>query len=209
MYIHYNKRDGMIYMKSQIDFVYDFDNDPVDEVKHWLFLESVRIEQDRQELEGLKRRLEEDRESFEKYKKEQTAEIEAKIRKLDREKELFDKQWKVIEKELKRIAKDNERIASEKEYLEIQKRNFRKAFKENGGQSSGYGSTGSGGGSKGGSGAAKDIQGFFVGTTGLVSVRKRYKELLKIFHPDNLNGDNSVITQINKEYEELVRRYKG
>lgn len=196
----------MIYMKSQIDFVYDFDNDPVDEVKHWLFLESVRIEQDRQELESLKKRLDDDRESFEKYKKEQTAEMEAKIRKLDREKELFDKQWKVIEKELKRIAKDNERIASEKEYLEIQKRNFRKAFSEKSSQNTG--STGSQS-SKNSVGSGKQIQGFFVGTTGLVSVRKRYKDLLKIFHPDNINGDNSIITQINKEYEELVRRYKG
>ena len=48
---------------------------------------------------------------------------------------------------------------------------------------------------------------FFVGTTGLVSVRKRYKELLKIFHPDNLNGDNKVLQQINREYEEQKKRY--
>ncbi len=206
-------------MKSQIDFVYDFDNDPVDEVKHWLFLESVRIEQDRQELEMLRRKLDEERADFEKYKKEQTGEIEAKIRKLDREKELFDKQWKVIEKELKRIAKDNERIASEKEYLEIQKRNFRKAFNGKNTQNSGTGSSSGTGNSSDNSGSdyrggsvnagTGNLHGFFVGTTGLVGVRKRYKELLKIFHPDNIGGDNAVLMQINKEYEELVRRYKG
>ena len=182
-------------MKQQVDFVYDFESDPSDEIKHWLFLESVRIEQDKQELNEMRKQLEEEKKSFEKLKKEQSAIMEARSKKLAREKELFEKQWKVLERELKRIAKDNERIENEKAYLEREKINFRKALKNND--------------SKTAETTECRITGFFTGTTGLVSVRKRYKELLKIFHPDNINGDNSIITQINKEYEELKKRYEN
>ena len=38
-------------MKSQVNYVYDFEDDPVDELKHWLFLENVRLNQQKQQLE--------------------------------------------------------------------------------------------------------------------------------------------------------------
>lgn len=43
--------------------------------------------------------------------------------------------------------------------------------------------------------------GFFGGVTGMNSLRKRYKELLKIYHPDNKYGDSFTVACINKEYE--------
>ena len=38
-------------------------------------------------------------------------------------------------------------------------------------------------------------------------LKKRYKELIKIFHPDNVNGDTSVIQEINRQYDELKMKY--
>ena len=38
-------------MKSQVNYVYDFEDDPVDELKHWLFLENVILNQQKQQLE--------------------------------------------------------------------------------------------------------------------------------------------------------------
>lgn len=32
------------------------------------------------------------------------------------------------------------------------------------------------------------------------ALRKRYRDLIKIFHPDNLFGDGELAGQINKEY---------
>ena len=43
--------------------------------------------------------------------------------------------------------------------------------------------------------------GFFSGVTGINSLRKRYKELMKIYHPDNKYGDSFTVACINKEYE--------
>ncbi len=43
----------------------------------------------------------------------------------------------------------------------------------------------------------------FAGVNNILAVKKRYKDLIKIFHPDNLCGDTEVLQLINKEYEKL------
>lgn len=44
---------------------------------------------------------------------------------------------------------------------------------------------------------------FFQGVNNPLTLKKRYKDLIKIFHPDNLCGDTDVLQLINKEYERL------
>ena len=41
----------------------------------------------------------------------------------------------------------------------------------------------------------------FRGVSNPLALRKRYKDLLKIFHPDNLCGDAELVQMINREYE--------
>ena len=48
---------------------------------------------------------------------------------------------------------------------------------------------------------------FFVGVTNTLTLRKRYKDLIKIYHPDNLCGDKDIVQRINKEYNYLLKRY--
>lgn len=52
------------------------------------------------------------------------------------------------------------------------------------------------------------IQGaiFFAGVTGQSSLKKRYKDLLKIYHPDNKCGDTDAIQEINREYQRLLAK---
>ncbi len=47
---------------------------------------------------------------------------------------------------------------------------------------------------------------FFCGVTDQASLKKRYKDLIKIYHPDNANGDNGTLLEITREYEELKIR---
>lgn len=51
--------------------------------------------------------------------------------------------------------------------------------------------------------------GFFGGVTGYASLKKRYKELLRIYHPDNKNGDAFTTACITREYELLKENHKG
>ena len=39
-------------------------------------------------------------------------------------------------------------------------------------------------------------------------VKKRYKQLLKIYHPDNLCGDTETLQEINREYDRLLKQYE-
>ena len=48
---------------------------------------------------------------------------------------------------------------------------------------------------------------FFRGVDNDMELRKRYKELLKIFHPDNKCGDTKTFLLIQTEYESLRRKY--
>ena len=45
---------------------------------------------------------------------------------------------------------------------------------------------------------------FFKGVTDEKGLKKRYKDLIKVFHPDNFNGDNVTLQNINREYETLL-----
>lgn len=40
----------------------------------------------------------------------------------------------------------------------------------------------------------------FRGVNNPLALKKRYKDLLKIFHPDNLFGDEELVQLINREY---------
>ncbi len=43
----------------------------------------------------------------------------------------------------------------------------------------------------------------FRGVYNKMTLKKRYKDLIKIFHPDNVCGDTDTIRLINEEYERL------
>ena len=47
----------------------------------------------------------------------------------------------------------------------------------------------------------------FRGVHNQLSLKKRYKDLLKIFHPDNLCGDREVVQIINAEYTNLNQEF--
>ena len=51
-----------------------------------------------------------------------------------------------------------------------------------------------------------DVSVFFRGVNNPLALRKRYRDLMKIFHPDNLCGDEAVVKAINDEFERLKRR---
>ena len=47
---------------------------------------------------------------------------------------------------------------------------------------------------------------FFAGCTTLESATKKYKTLVKLYHPDNMDGDTAALQEINMQYNEIKRR---
>lgn len=54
----------------------------------------------------------------------------------------------------------------------------------------------------------KPIFDFFDGCNDKESVKKRYRDLMKTYHPDQGNGSEKTIKLINKQYEILLNRYQ-
>lgn len=177
-------------MKSQVNYIYDFDDDPADELKHWLFLENVKLNQQRQQLESDIEDLNRRRAEFENEKKRRDRELELRERKLSREKDLFDKQWKIVERELVRMAKDRDRMAREKAYIQRERDELKRLRQAAPSELSVRSGT------------------FFLGVSSLSGLKKRYRELMKIYHPDNEDGDENTVLFINKEYEKLKPRFE-
>lgn len=48
-----------------------------------------------------------------------------------------------------------------------------------------------------------DLSTFFKGCRTLESLNMRYKDLIKIYHPDSGNGNDKVFIEITEEYERL------
>jgi len=48
---------------------------------------------------------------------------------------------------------------------------------------------------------------YFAGINDKESLKKRYHDLMKIYHPDNQNGNTQISKQIQEEYEELLKGY--
>ena len=153
------------------------DEEQLAEMKKWFFKENVRIEQIKSLMEEERKLLEEEKKSFLIKKENQFNRNNLLKKQLEREKKLFDKKWKILERELRRLAEEKKRLEREKQmYQEVKKVQ-----------------------------AVGTVNGevFFNGVNSEKSLKKRYKDLLKIYHPDNANGDTQTIQAIMREYNRL------
>lgn len=48
---------------------------------------------------------------------------------------------------------------------------------------------------------------FFAGCNSRESVDKKYKTLVKLYHPDNMDGDTAALSEINIQYTEAKKRF--
>lgn len=104
------------------------------------------------------------------------------------EDQLFDLKWKLLEEEAKRLAEEESRIE--------RKRNFYERIREEERSSTPI--------------TMEIIRGdkFFAGVTSELALKKRYKDLIKIYHPDNVSGDTDTVQEINREYDALKTKWE-
>ncbi len=148
--------------------------------KKWLFKENIRLQE-------LARTLEDERKLIEIQKgmleRQQTKSMIMR-KQLEDQKSLFDQQWKLLEIETKKLAVEKDKFNREKlMYKDQVYREARRSMIN-----------------------SENIKMFFKGVDNSSSLKRRYKALLKIYHPDNVNGDEELVKAINQEYE-LQKRY--
>lgn len=55
----------------------------------------------------------------------------------------------------------------------------------------------------------RSMRKWFKDVTTIEELRKRYRELLKMYHPDNENGSVEIAQEINSEFDSVFTYFKG
>lgn len=140
-----------------------------------------------------RRALEQQRRLLEREQREFIRRVEIEDRRLEQQQQLFDMKFKILEEELQKLA-------AEKALVEKQKAFYNRLSDDEAKNRV----------------SARSVQGkgivkgelFFSGVGSKQSLKKRYKDLIKIYHPDNLDGDTDTIQEINSEYNKLCALYE-
>ncbi len=169
--------------------------DDIKKMKVWMFQEQVRIQTKRDELQEFNRELQDLKRKLDREKN--ALEIREKsIKKRFDDNEVFiAKKQKIIEDAYQQLAVDRKALECERLNFEHEKSKYRRQKMSGKPMHQQYES------------GAYDGTNFFRGVDSELSLRKRYKELLKIFHPDNKCGDTKTLLLIQTEYESLRSRY--
>ncbi|MBR0163696.1 MAG: hypothetical protein IJQ12_03365 [Lachnospiraceae bacterium] len=161
------------------------DEDGLSELRLWLFKETCRIENRETMLDERMQRLEREREKM-------LDERDRALQKLEKEREALWEKDELAEQKLEMLREAYDRLDADRQRMERERKQLDKEKAFN--QAAAYYNA--------------DSEMFFSGVNTALAVKKRYKELIKIFHPDNLNGDARTFQMINQEYETLCRMYQ-
>jgi septal ring factor EnvC (AmiA/AmiB activator) len=135
-----------------------------------------------------------DRERSKESLDEELKEVEKKLKELELKERLFAMKWGVLEDEVRKLAKERQQFTVWKESEEKRLKELASEYEKIGGNED----------------YALTATLFFCGIhNNEKSLKKRYKDLLKIYHPDNPDGDNNAIQEINREYDKLFEKICG
>lgn len=152
----------------------------------WRFQQAVELEHSRKQLEDERRKFEQEQREFARQKREFEYTKNSEMNHIKQEQHLFDIKWKILEDELQKLASDKQHFEKQKDFYSRVK-DFESGHK------------------KSGSNVLKGEL-FFTGVNNELTLKKRYKDLIKIYHPDNLGGDTGTLQEINRQYDKLRKK---
>ena len=103
---------------------------------------------------------------------------------------LFDQKLEILKESYIQLDADRRKLEREKLQFEAQKEHMNHSYASARNQS-------------------MAVSLFFKGVTSPLALKKRYRDLIKIFHPDNLCGDKETLQMINQEYEILLQELEA
>lgn len=144
-------------------------------LKIWLFSENIRVQAEQKKLLEMENRLLKERMQFQEEMKILNQKVTASRQRLKQDEQFFEKKMEILKEGFSNLEADRKAFEREKETFLRNSRETETSAEE------------------------KGI--FFAGVRNQLALKKRYKDLLKIYHPDNLAGDKEIMQRIGKEYE--------
>lgn len=158
--------------------------DELKEAKLWLFQENIRLENARKELAESQEKFTKERVQFRRELEELNRRTLQERKRLKEENLFFEKKLAILQDGFRQLDEDRKALERQRQVLaEQRKRSTQYAEDE--------------------PLLEETVKRLFAGVNNPLALRKRHRDLVKIFHPDNLFGDAALVQMINKEY---VRR---
>lgn len=154
--------------------------DALKELKVFLFKENVRLNGKARELAELEEKLLAQQAQFKSDTDALKRKISMEQKRLKENNRFFDQKLEILKDAYRQLDVDKKKLEKERARFELEKNLL------------------AGGNRREPEGIAAVL---FRGANNPLALRKRYKDLLKIFHPDNLCGDEKLVQLINREYE--------
>lgn len=162
--------------------------DELHELKTWLFKENVRLKMEQGELRHAQDQFAREREEF----KVEMAKLEQHIKfeknRLKQDESFFDKKMDILKNAFAQLDVERKKLEREKIQLEAEKNvhvSYTRQEKN-----------------------MEIAEMLFQGVNSQLALKKRYKDLIKMFHPDNIAGDHEMVLVINRIYDELKKDYE-
>lgn len=168
--------------KNLEEIILNGTEDELSQLRVWLFKESVRLENHESAIADKYAKLEAEQQAFRDKMDQEERKLENAIRKLNNDKALFDQRLRILSNGFDQLSSDKKKLENEFVRLEREKAYQRQNEYD-----------------------AIDI--LFRGANNPLAIKKRYKELMKMFHPDNISGDAAMVQLINQEYAALCKQY--
>lgn len=155
--------------------------DELKSLRRFLFEERIRIQEEQRKQTEVYEKFLKERLVFMNEMKALNHKVLLERKRLKEETSFFDKKLEILQNGFCQLDMDRKQFEREKK---LYKHNM--AF---------YGT-----------GSKEDTAGFFKGVTSQLGLKKRYKDLMKIYHPDNVCGDVDTVKRINEQYECLRKK---
>lgn len=154
----------------------------LDELKMWLFTENIRMEAARGDFERLQQKFTLEREQFRTEMKELNQKLLAEKRHLKEDNDFFEKKMQILKSGFSQLDMDKRKLEKERLQLMTDKEMSWELSHGRGGD---------------------PTELLFRGVNSHLSLKKRYKDLIKMYHPDNVAGDHEMVLLITRIYEKM------
>ena len=162
------------------------DDEGLKEIKLWLFKESVRLRDEKHELERDKKDFLNERENVREENRRYEEHLATRTRQLSGQEELIAQKHEVIKRGFEELDRDRQALKAREESLRAREAQFEERIAYTPDCSE-----------------VNDV--LFRGADNILLIKKRYKDLMKMFHPDCLGGDTEMVKALNRTYDRLLK----
>ena len=155
--------------------------DELKEAKLWLFKEKMRIEKESQELEETRDKFLAERASFMNEMNVLNRRSVMERKRLKEESIFFEQKMEILQNGFRQLEDDRRQLERERKSLQAERETQANRSIDCFGDGS-------------------IVELLFRNATNPLILRKRYKDLIKIYHPDNIAGDEELVQMINREF---------